>query len=101
MLEQFRVSRMVVDQQNLKIAQFAHRLPAIATSRARSDIPSSELLHPDIIRYGARSSTASIWCSLPFSTLNSSAISQVHGWVGPATTARPLGVSKWRVFPAA
>ena len=38
--------------------------------------------------------------SLPFSTLNISAISQVHGCVGPATTARPLGVSKCRVFPA-
>src|SRR5208337_1323813 len=70
------------------------------TSRARSVIPSSQLLHPDVIPYGARASTASICRSLPFSTLNISASSQVHGCVGPATTARPLGVSKCRVFPA-
>ena len=59
-----------------------------------------KLLHPEVIPYGARSSTASISCSSPFSTLNTSAISQVHGCCGPAVTVRPSAVWNVRVFPA-
>src|SRR6187200_773518 len=44
-----------------------------------SDIASARLLQPDPIPYGARVSTASTSCSRPFSTLNASAISHVHG----------------------
>src|SRR6476620_7634016 len=65
-----------------------------------SDMPSSQLLQPEVMPYGERSSTASISCRSPFSTLNSSAISHVHGCCGPAETARPSGVLKSRVFPA-
>src|SRR5689334_1682255 len=57
------------------------RTPVI--SRARSERPSSGLLHPDGMPYGDRSRTASMRWILPFSILNISASSQVHGVVGP------------------
>src|SRR6188768_4100935 len=65
-----------------------------------SDRASARLLQPDPIPYGARVSTASTSCSRPFSTLNASAISHVHGSCGPPVIWRPSGVWKWRDLPA-
>src|SRR5439155_9121290 len=53
------------------------------TSRARSERPSSRLLHPASMPYGERSRMASIRWIFPFSSLNISASSQVQGVVGP------------------
>ena len=75
-----------------------YRIPV--TSRARSDIASSQLLQPESMPYGDRSRIASIRRIFPRSSLNISASCQVQGVVGPAVTARPVGVVKWRVSPA-
>lgn len=55
----------------------------LAYSLILSDNPCSQLLHPEFIPYGHSHTIASTCLINPFSILNNSAISHVHGRITP------------------